>query len=104
MAKKAVVGCFSVPLDSLLGTRAKVGVLRVLSKSAVPLGYREVARRSGMAFRSIELAIKLCDDLECVSFMAGQKPGEMNVIQMAQCAANLHLPIGINQCFYQSVQ
>ena len=58
MAKTPISGCFSSPLDALLGTRAKIGVLRVLVGSATPLGYREVSRRSGMAYRSIELAIK----------------------------------------------
>lgn len=58
MSKTAITGCFSFPLDGILGTRAKVGVLRVLAGAPVPLGLREVARRSGMAFRSIELAIK----------------------------------------------
>ena len=58
MAKTPISGCFSSPLDALLGTRAKVSVLRVLVGSAVPLGLREVSRRSGMAYRSIELAIK----------------------------------------------
>ena len=58
MAKTAITGCFSTPLDGILGTRAKVGVLRVLSGVPAPLGYREIARRSGMAYRSIELAIK----------------------------------------------
>lgn len=58
MAKTPISGCFSFPLDALLGTRAKVGVLRVLAGVPNPLGYREVTRRSGMAYRSIELAIK----------------------------------------------
>jgi hypothetical protein len=58
MAKNAVTGCFSSPLDGLLGTRAKLGVLRVIAGAPLPLGLREVSRRSGMAYRSIELAIK----------------------------------------------
>ena len=58
MAKTKVSGCFSSPLDALLGTRSKVGVLREVVASPVPLGYREVSRRTGMAFRSIELAIR----------------------------------------------
>lgn len=58
MAKTKVSGCLSSPLDALLGTRSKVGVLRVLAASPVPLGYREVSRRAEMAFRSIELALR----------------------------------------------
>ncbi|MES2123501.1 MAG: hypothetical protein V4503_02315 [Gemmatimonadota bacterium] len=58
MSKTRVTGCFSTPLDALLGTRSKVGVLRVVAASPVPLGYREVSRRANMAFRSIELAIR----------------------------------------------
>lgn len=58
MAKSAISGVFSAPLDGILGTRAKLGVLRVLTGAPAPLGIREVSRRSGMAYRSIELAIK----------------------------------------------
>lgn len=58
MPKNPVSGWIASPLDAILSTRAKVGVLRVLARSSVPLGYREVARRTGMAYRGIELAIK----------------------------------------------
>lgn len=45
------------PLSYLLGTRAKVGCLRVLSLTAEPLSQREVARRAAVQHRSVQLAL-----------------------------------------------
>jgi predicted nucleotidyltransferase len=45
------------PLGAILGTRAKVAVLRILWRATSPLPYREVVRRSGMAYGSIDLAL-----------------------------------------------
>lgn len=60
MPKKRASGVCHEPLSLILGTQAKVAVLRTLAGSAVPLPHREVARRTGMAYRSVALAI---DDL-----------------------------------------
>ncbi len=45
------------PLGAILGTRTKVAVLRILWRAASPLPYREVVRRSGMAYGSVDLAL-----------------------------------------------
>src|SRR5688500_10950878 len=45
------------PLSYLLGTRAKVGCLRVLSLTSELLTQREVARRAGVQHRSAQLAL-----------------------------------------------
>lgn len=60
MPKNPVTGWFHDPLSAVLGTRGKVAVLRVLAQAPTPLVQREVARRTGMALRTIELAL---DDL-----------------------------------------
>ena len=57
MAKEPIVGWIHEPLAAVLGTRGKIAVLRILWRSSTPLPYREVVRRSGMAYRSIDLAI-----------------------------------------------
>ena len=57
MAKTQLVGAFHAPLTAILGTRAKVVALRELWASAAPLSCQEIARRGGMAFRSIDLAL-----------------------------------------------
>lgn len=46
------------PLDAILGTRAKLAVLRLLASSPVPLSCQAMSRRAGMAYRSIDLAVR----------------------------------------------
>ncbi|MGH7524784.1 MAG: hypothetical protein ACREK8_10790 [Gemmatimonadales bacterium] len=57
MAKGPITGWIHEPLSALLGTRGKVAALRILWRASVPLPFREVVRRSGMAYRSIDLAL-----------------------------------------------
>lgn len=60
MSKLPIVGWIHEPVAAVLGTRGKVAVLRVLAQAQTPLPQREVARRTGMALRTVELAL---DDL-----------------------------------------
>lgn len=57
MAKERIAGWLHEPLAAVLGTRAKVAVLRILWRAASAIPYREVVRRSGMAYGSIALAL-----------------------------------------------
>jgi DNA-binding transcriptional ArsR family regulator len=57
MAKEPILGWIHEPLAAIVGTRGKVAVLRILWRASNPLAYREVVRRSGMAYRSIDLAL-----------------------------------------------
>lgn len=57
MAKEKLRAWIHEPVTALLGTRAKVAALRVLWRSDAALPYREIVRRSGMAYRSIDLAV-----------------------------------------------
>ena len=45
------------PLGVMLGTRAKVGILRVLTARGAPLSQRELARRAGLTLRSAQAAL-----------------------------------------------
>jgi DNA-binding transcriptional ArsR family regulator len=60
MPKSPVTAPIHDPISAILGTRGKVAVLRVLAQAATMLSQREVARRTGMALRTVELAL---DDL-----------------------------------------
>ncbi len=60
MSKSPITGWIHEPIAAILGTRGKVAILRVLSQAVTPLSQREVARRTGMAIRTVELAL---DDL-----------------------------------------
>lgn len=57
MAKKKPLAALHEPLSVVFGTQAKVVVLRILAATAVALPFREIARRSGMAYRSVDLAL-----------------------------------------------
>ena len=57
MAKQPIVGWLHEPLGAILSSRAKVAVLRVLWRALAAIPYREVVRRSGMAYGSIDLAL-----------------------------------------------
>ncbi len=45
------------PLGVVLGTRAKVGILRVLTAQGAPLSQRELARRASVTLRSAQAAL-----------------------------------------------
>jgi DNA-binding transcriptional ArsR family regulator len=57
MAKQKLIGWIHEPLTAIFGTRAKVAALRILWHVEAAIPYREVVRRSGMAYRSIDLAL-----------------------------------------------
>ncbi len=57
MAKEPITGWIHEPLAAVFGTRAKVAVLRILWRASAAIPYREVVRRSGMAYGSIDLAL-----------------------------------------------
>jgi DNA-binding transcriptional ArsR family regulator len=72
MAKEKLIGWIHSPLTAILGTRSKVAVLGILWRASVPLPYREVVRRSGLAYGSIDLALR--DLLE--TGLVEELPGE----------------------------
>lgn len=58
MAKEQLIGWIHAPLTAILGTRSKIAALRILWRAPIPLAYREVVRRSGLAYGSIDLALR----------------------------------------------
>lgn len=59
-------GALREPLSLAMGSRAKVGTLRVLSLIHEPITQRDVARRAGFQHRSVQLAI---EDLVAVNLV-----------------------------------
>lgn len=57
MAKQPIVASVHSPLTAVLGSRAKVASLRVLDQAGQAIALRELVRRAGMAYRTIELAV-----------------------------------------------
>ncbi len=45
------------PLGVIMGTRAKIGILRVLTAQGAPLSQRELARRAAVTLRSAQAAL-----------------------------------------------
>jgi len=80
MPKTTATAVLHEPLSAILGTRAKVAVLRLLSRSGVAIPHREVARRSGMAYRSIALALA---DLIAAGVVAEVPGGRERRVELA---------------------
>ena len=87
MAKKKLVGWIHEPLTAVLGTRGKVAALRVLWRAETAIPYREVVRRSGMAYRSIDLAL---GELTQVGLVAELTGGRERRVQL--CAGHRLAP------------
>jgi DNA-binding transcriptional ArsR family regulator len=71
MAKEKLRGCLHEPLTAAFGTRGKVAALRILWRAETAIPYREVVRRSGMAYRSIDLALGELTQAGFVEELAG---------------------------------
>ncbi len=71
MANRAAPPHLHTPLSVLLGTRAKVGLLRLLSAEGEALSQRELARRAGLTLRSAQQALSELYALGVVTRMAG---------------------------------
>jgi DNA-binding transcriptional ArsR family regulator len=87
MAKEEIIAWLHEPLAAVLGTRAKVAVLRVLWRAATPIPYREVVRRSGMAYGSVALALR---DLTATGLVEELAGGRERRVQF--CSAHRFAP------------
>ena len=58
-------------MTAVLGTRGKVAALRILWRAETAIPYREVVRRTGMAYRSIDLALGELTQTGLVEELAG---------------------------------
>jgi hypothetical protein len=79
MPKTSVSSSLHDPISAILGTRGKVAVMRVLASAGNPLPQREVARRTGMALRTVELAI---DDLLATGIAERVVGGRERLVQI----------------------
>ncbi len=79
MPKTSVSSSLHDPISAILGTRGKVAVMRVLASAGTPLPQREVARRTGMALRTVELAI---DDLLATAIVERVVGGRERLVQL----------------------
>ncbi len=79
MPKSPVTSPLHDPISAILGTRGKVAVLRVLSQAPSLLSQREVARRTGMALRTVELAL---DDLLATGIVGGVEGGRERLVRV----------------------
>lgn len=59
------------PLGTILGSRAKVSLLRVLTARSAPISQRELARRAGVALRSAQAALADLDAMGIVKKYEG---------------------------------
>ena len=81
------------PLSYVLGTRAKVGCLRVLSLISDPISQREVARRAAVQHRSARVAL---DELVALGLVARVEGGRDFLVTLNQ---QHHLAPGLRQLF-----
>jgi DNA-binding transcriptional ArsR family regulator len=79
MPKSPVTSPLHDPISAILGTRGKVAVLRVLSQAPSVLSQREVARRTGMALRTVELAL---DDLLATGIVERVEGGRERLVRV----------------------
>lgn len=79
MPKSPVTAPLHDPISAILGTRGKVAVLRVLAQAPTVLSQREVARRTGMALRTVELAL---DDLLATGIVERQAGGRERLVRV----------------------
>ncbi len=75
------------PLSAILGTRSKITVLRILGRAVTPLSVREVARRSEMAYRSIDLALAELIATGVVEDLAGGRERQVRLCSGHRLAA-----------------
>jgi DNA-binding transcriptional ArsR family regulator len=80
MPKRAIEAWVHEPLTGILGSRAKVAALRVLVRAGTPISFREVVRRTGMAYRSVELALA---DLLAVGVVEQTEAGRERRVRFA---------------------
>ncbi len=104
MAKTQLVGWIHEPLTAIVGTRSKVAVLRVLWRATAPIPYREVVRRTGLAYGSVDLAI---GDLLMTGLVAEVPEGRERRIELAtthRLAAAVSALLQVESDFYSGLR
>lgn len=104
MAKKKVTGWIREPLAAVLGTRAKVVTLRILWRAATPLPYREVVRRSGMAYGSIDRALGELTTTGVVEELEGGRERRVRLRTAHRLAAALGNLLQVESDFFSALR
>jgi DNA-binding transcriptional ArsR family regulator len=92
------------PLAAILGTRGKIAVLRILWRASNPLAYREVVRRSGMAYRSIDLALGELTESGIVEELAGGHERRVRLRTGHRLAAAISSLLQVDGDFFASLR
>lgn len=104
MAKEPIVGWIHEPLAAILGTRGKVAALRILWRASNPLAYREVVRRAGMAYRSIDLALGELTDTGIVEELEGGHERRVRFRTGHRLAAAISSLLQVDADFFASLR
>jgi DNA-binding transcriptional ArsR family regulator len=104
MAKEKLTGWLHEPLTAVLGTRGKVAVLRILWRAQTAIPYREVVRRSGMAYRSIDLALGELTQAGVVEELAGGRERRVRLSTGHRLAAAIATVMQVEADFFPSLR
>jgi DNA-binding transcriptional ArsR family regulator len=102
MAKQAIVGWVHEPLGAILSSRAKVAALRILWRASAAIPYREVVRRSGMAYGSIDLALGELTATGLVEELEGGRERRVRLRSGHRLAASLGNLFQVESDFFAS--
>ena len=104
MAKQPIVGWVHEPLGAILSSRAKVAVLRILWRASAAIPYREVVRRSGMAYGSIDLALSELTSTGLVEELDGGRERRVRLRSGHRLAAALGNLLQVESDFFASLR
>lgn len=104
MAKEKLTGWLHEPITAILGTRAKVAVLRILHRADTAIPYREVVRRSGMAYRSIDLAIGELTETGLLAELSGGRERRVHLNASHRLAPALGALLQVESDFFAALR
>lgn len=104
MAKIKLQSTLHQPLTAVFGTRAKIAVLRILWQATLPLPYREVVRRAGMAYGSIDLALGELTAMGLVEEMAGGRERRVRLRTTHRLAASVSATLQAEADFFPALR
>jgi DNA-binding transcriptional ArsR family regulator len=104
MAKTKLQSTLHQPLIAIFGTRAKVAVLRILWQARQPLPYREVVRRAGMAYGSIDLALGELTTVGLVEEIAGGRERRVRLRTTHRLAASVSATLQAEADFFPALR
>ncbi|MGH7582882.1 MAG: hypothetical protein ACREL5_06645 [Gemmatimonadales bacterium] len=104
MPKTQISGWVHEPLTAILSSRAKVAVLRILGNADEPLAYREVVRRSGMAYRSVEFALADLAAVGIIREFSGGRERRVELRRDHRLVASLQRLLDAEHDFFPSIR